>query len=232
ETVTNIRGTKVKSLTEGNNLAKETKQKATSAANYVGDVFQGEKSLGEIGQDLQAAGTKVGESVMQDYVIPVGVNWLHHIEDKYGGKEAKLKRTLEESYQRGRNRGRVDVIGAEVIASGLSGGMGGAAIKTVTTAAKLKPDGPNRDRTPEGNGRDGSNGSDGNGTPLFGLFDSIKKDMETLDGKFKTKAKTVEDALKEMQEMVNSFLAAMQGFSNLVPDTGRPMSFSLDGNGG
>ncbi|MGG1392313.1 late control protein, partial [Brevibacillus brevis] len=165
-------------------------------------MFQGEKSLGEIGQDLQAAGTKVGESVMQDYVIPVGVNWLHHIEDKYGGKEAKLKRTLEESYQRGRNRGRVDVIGAEVIASGLSGGMGGAAIKTVTTAAKLKPDGPNRDRTPEGNGRDGSNGSDGNGTPLFGLFDSIKKDMETLDGKFKTKAKTVEDALKEMQEMV------------------------------
>ncbi|WP_185746402.1 late control protein [Brevibacillus sp. AG162] len=232
ETVTNIRGTKVKSLTEGNNLAKETEQKATSAANYVGDVFQGEKSLGEIGQDLQGAGTKVGESVMQDYVIPVGVNWLHHIEDEYGGKEAKLKRTLEESYERGRNRGRVDVIGAEVIASGLSGGMGGAAIKTVTTAAKLKPDGPNRDRTPDGNGRDGSNGSDGNGTPLFGLFDSIKKDMETLDGKFKTKAKTVEDALKEMQEMVDSFLAAMQGFSKLVPDTGRPMSFSLGGNGG
>jgi len=232
EAVTNIRGTKVKSLTEGNNLAKETEQKATSAANYVGDVFQGEKSFGEIGQDIKAAGAKVGESVMQDYVIPVGVNWLHHIEDKYGGKEAKLKRTLEESYQRGRNRGRVDVIGAEVIASGLSGGMGGAAMKTATTAAKLKPDGPDRpdrDRTPDGNG---SNGSDGNRTPLFGLFDSIKKDMETLDGKFKTKAKTVEDALKEMQEMIDSLLAAMQGYSSLVPNTGRPMFFSLDGNGG
>ncbi|RAT97529.1 hypothetical protein [Brevibacillus sp. Leaf182] len=67
-------------------------------------MFQGEKSF--------------GESVMQDYVIPVGMNWLHHLEDKYGGKEAKLKRTLEESYQRGRNTGRVNVIGAEVIASG------------------------------------------------------------------------------------------------------------------
>ncbi|WP_254612884.1 CdiA family toxin C-terminal domain-containing protein [Brevibacillus sp. HB1.1] len=238
ETVTNIRGTEVKSLTEGNNLAKETEQKATSAAKYVGDVFQGEKSFVEIGQDIQAAGEKVGESVMQDYVIPVGMNWLHQFEDKHGGKEAKLKRTLEESYQRGRNTGRVNVIGAEVIVSGLSGGMGGAAMKTVTTAAKLTPDGPKRDRTPDGNGSDGSNGSngsnrsDGNETPLFGLFDSIKKDMETLDGKFKTKAKTVEDALKEMQEMVNSFLAAMQGFSNLVPNTGRPMFFSVDGNGG
>ena len=229
ETVTNIRGTKVKSLTEGNNLAKETEQKAMSAANYVGDVFQGEKSLPEIGQDIQAVAAQVGESVMQDYVIPVGMNWLHRLEDKYGGKEAKLKRTLEQSYQQGRNTGRVDVIGAEVIASGLSGGMGGAAMKTVTTAAKRTPDGPNRDRTPDGNGRDGS---DGNGTPLFGLFDSIKKDMETLDGKFKTKAKTVEDALKDMQEMINSLLAGMQGFSKLVPDTGRPMSFSLDGHGG
>ncbi|MFA4136150.1 MULTISPECIES: late control protein [unclassified Brevibacillus] len=229
EKVTNIRGTKVKSLTEGNNLAKETEQKATSAANYVGEVFQGEKSLPEIWGDIQAAGTKVGESAMQDYVIPVGMNWLHRFEDKYGGKEAKLKRTLEQSYQRGRNTGRVDVIGAEVIASGLSGGMGGAAMKTVTTAAKRTPDGPNRDRTPDGNGRDGS---DGNGTPLFGLFDSIKKDMQTLDGKFKTKAKTVEDALKDMQEMINSLLAGMQGFSKLVPDTGRPMFYSRDGNGG
>ena len=56
--------------------------------------------------------------------------------------------------------------------------------------------------------------------------------METLDGKFKTKAKTVEDALKEMQEMIDSLVAAMQGYSNPVPSTGRPMFFSLDGNGG
>lgn len=54
-----------------------------------------------------------------------------------GRDEDKLKRTLEESYQRGRNTGRVNIIGVEVGASILSGGMGRAANKTATTAARL-----------------------------------------------------------------------------------------------
>lgn len=48
--------------------------------------------------------------------------------------------------------------------------MGGTAIKTATTGARLTPDGPNGDRTPNGNSSNGSNGN-----PLFGLLIRLKK---------------------------------------------------------
>ncbi|MFS0558039.1 late control protein [Brevibacillus sp. 179-C9.3 HS] len=211
EKVTSIRGNEVSSLTEDNNLARGTAELAGDASDYASAVYHGEKSIADIGSDLWTAGGKAVDGFTDNYLAPIGTNLVHKFEDAVGGPQAKLKRTLDESYQRGRVAGQVTTIAGEVAVNVFTAGVGGAAIKVSTMTAKLAPDG---DRTPDGNGSDGS---DGNGIPFFGFFDSIKKDMETLDGKFKTKAKTVEESLKEMHDMINSLLARMKDMSGKRP---------------
>ncbi|MED1726340.1 hypothetical protein P4V06_27060, partial [Brevibacillus parabrevis] len=101
-----------------------------------------------------------------------------------------------------------DMVVAEAVLTVYSGGMGTAALKGGKSVAKLDVDAPHGSKKPHANGD--SDGGKGRGGPLHG---SGKNDMlegvPLKDGKLKTKAKLLDDVLKELSETIAKFLEKM-----------------------
>ncbi|MED4571881.1 hypothetical protein P9302_20825 [Brevibacillus agri] len=106
-------------------------------------------------------------------------------------------RSVEESYAKGQNDFKKDMMLVEAGLTVYSGGMGTAAVKTGKAAAKLDVDAPNtHKKQPHGEGdADGGKGKGkGKGGPLHGS--AVQEMLEAAplkDGKFKTKAKVLDE---------------------------------------
>ena len=75
-------------------------------------------------------------------------------------------RSVEESYAKGQNEFKKDMVVAEAVLTVYSGGMGTAALKGGKSVAKLDVDAPHGSKKPHANGD--SDGGKGRGGPLHG----------------------------------------------------------------
>ncbi|WP_208759430.1 hypothetical protein [Brevibacillus antibioticus] len=144
-------------------------------------------------------------------------------------------RSEEQSYEKGQNEFKKDMVVAEVAVSALSAGTGTAVTRTVKMADKL--DGPN--------GKKKSGDHEGNGKGVLLPNSSIDEAMHVIlkDGKLKTAAKSFAESMIGLQEKVDKFLKQMNGVFNgrvvVLRDavTGQPMVYwmrhdDLPGNRG
>ena len=200
-----VSGSEVGSLTERNNLAKGAVEVATNTAEYVENVASGKKSWQDVAQDAGDAAVSIGTGLYNDYIDPFVKDEKYKQDNLHGGL---WTRSVEESYAKGQNEFKKDMVVAEAVLTVYSGGMGTAALKGGKSVAKLDVDAPHGSKKPHANGD--SDGGKGRGGPLHG---SGKNDMlegvPLKDGKLKTKAKLLDDVLKELSETIAKFLEKM-----------------------
>ncbi|WP_314304687.1 hypothetical protein [Brevibacillus parabrevis] len=200
-----VSGSEVGSLTERNNLAKGAVEVATNTAEYVENVASGKKSWQDVAQDAGDAAVSIGTGLYNDYIDPFVKDEKYKQDNLHGGL---WTRSVEESYAKGQNEFKKDMVVAEAVLTVYSGGMGTAALKGGKSVAKLDVDAPHGSKKPHAN--DDSDGGKGRGGPLHG---SGKNDMlegvPLKDGKLKTKAKLLDDVLKELSETIAKFLEKM-----------------------
>ncbi|NTU24584.1 late control protein, partial [Brevibacillus sp. HB1.2] len=144
-------------------------------------------------------------------------------------------RSEDESYAKGQNEFKKDMVVAEVAVTVLSAGTGTTVMRTAKMADKL--DGPN--------GKKKSGDQEGNGKGAL-LPDSRNNEVMHVilkDGKLKTAAKSFAESLNKLKEIVDKFIEQMKGVFNgrivVLRDavTGQPMVYwmrhdDLPGNGG
>ncbi len=126
----------------------------------------------------------------QDCIDPFVKDGQYRQENLHGGL---WTRSVEESYAKGQNDFKKDMMLVEAGLTVYSGGMGTAAVKTGKAAAKLDVDTPNGPKKqPHGEGD--ADGGKGKGGPLHGSAAQDMLEAALLkDGKFKTKAKLLDE---------------------------------------
>ncbi|MDH6351172.1 hypothetical protein [Brevibacillus sp. 1238] len=178
-------GSEVGSLTERNNLAKGAVEVATNTIEYVENVASGKKSWQDVAQDAGEAAVSIGTGLYNDYIDPFVKDEKYKQDNLHGGL---WTRSVDESYAKGQNEFKKDMVVAEAVLTVYSGGMGTAALKGGKLVAKLDVDAPHGSKKPHANSD--SDGGKGRGGPLHG---SGKNDLlegtPLKDGKLKTKAK-------------------------------------------
>ncbi|WP_431809775.1 GH-E family nuclease [Brevibacillus agri] len=203
-----VSGSEVGSLTERNNLAKGAVEGVTSTVAYAEKVVTGQKAFADIVEDAGGAAASIGEGLYNDYIDPFVKDGQYRQENLHGGL---WTRSVEESYAKGQNEFKKDMVLLEAGLTAVSGGAGTVALKTGKVAAKLDvdvdtPNGPKKQPHGEGD----ADGGKGKGGPLHG---SAAQDMlggiPLKDGKFKTKAKLLDDVLKDLNETIAKFLEKM-----------------------
>ncbi|WP_414853398.1 hypothetical protein [Brevibacillus sp. IT-7CA2] len=224
-----VTGEERPSLLERNDLARGAVEGATNAVNYVGDTVTGNKSWEQIKSDAKS----FGQGLYDDYIDPFVKDAQYDQDNLFKG--GLWTRSEEESYAKGQNEFKKDMVVAEVAVSALSAGTGTAVTRTVKMANKL--DGPN--------GKKKSGDHEGNGKGVLLPNSSIDDAMSAMlkDGKLKTHGKSFAESMIELQEKVDKFLKQMNGVFNgrvvVLRDavTGQPMVYwmrhdDLPGNGG
>ncbi|MGX5760856.1 hypothetical protein ACWKW1_13575, partial [Brevibacillus parabrevis] len=91
-------------------------------------------------------------------------------------------RSVEESYAKGQNEFKKDMVVAEAVLTVYSGGMGTAALKGGKSVAKLDVDAPHGSKKPHANGD--SDGGKGRGGPLekaISLDEAIEAHLANRD---------------------------------------------------
>ncbi|MBW5467847.1 late control protein [Brevibacillus formosus] len=226
-----VTGEERPSLLERNDLARGAVETATNAVNYVGDTVTGNKSWEQIKSDAKS----FGQGLYDDYIDPFVKDAQYDQDNLFKG--GLWTRSEEQSYAKGQNEFKKDMVVAEVAVSALSAGTGTAVTRTVKMADKL--DGPN------GKKKSGDHEGNGNGKGVLLPDSSIDDAMNAMlkDGKLKTHGKSFAESMIELQEKVDKFLKQMNGLLNgrvvVLRDavTGQPMVYwmrhdDLPGNGG
>ncbi|MDH6351168.1 MULTISPECIES: late control protein [unclassified Brevibacillus] len=190
-----VSGKEVGSLTERNQMAKGVVQSATNTINYAGQVLSGDKSLREMGTDLYEAGKSGAKELYSDFVEPFVKDAEYMWDDTVKG--GMWTRSIEESYEKGRNRGKQDLVIAELL---LSRGAASAYKQGVKKAIDL-PDGDDQRGK-----RDGGNRT---GLLLDGVDNNRNSSASLKGGKLKTQAKSFPKSIEELQEMVDKLLKQM-----------------------
>ncbi|MFA4134241.1 MULTISPECIES: deaminase domain-containing protein [unclassified Brevibacillus] len=192
-----VTGEERPSLLERNDLARGAVETATDAVNYVGDTVTGNKSWEQIKSDAKS----VGQGLYDDYIDPF-------VKDAQYDQDNLLKgglwtRSEEQSYEKGQNEFKKDMVVAEVAVSALSAGTGTAVTRTVKMADKL--DGPN--------GKKKSGDHEGNGKGVLLPNSSIDELMHVIlkDGKLKTAAKSFAESMIKLEEIIKEFHKLMKG---------------------
>ncbi|MFG0236010.1 toxin glutamine deamidase domain-containing protein [Brevibacillus porteri] len=196
-----VTGEERPSLLERNDLARGVVDGATNAVNYVGDTVTGNKSWEQFKSDAKS----FGQGLYDDYIDPFVQDAQYDQDNLFKG--GLWTRSEEQSYEKGQNEFKKDMVVAEVAVSALSAGTGTAAMRTVKLADKL--DGPG--------GRKDLGGGGGKG--IGGLLHNTVDDMmdggaSILDGKMKTSAKTLGDKQTEIQALIEKLQMRMKEQSN------------------
>ncbi|MFC8684463.1 hypothetical protein [Brevibacillus porteri] len=210
-----VTGEERPSLLERNDLARGVVDGATNAVNYVGDTFTGKKSGDEILSDIG----KLGEGLYNEYLDPFAKDAQYKQDNLFNG--GLWTRSEDESYAKGQNEFKKDMVVAEVAVTVLSAGTGTTVMRTAKMADKL--DGPN--------GKKKSGDHEGNGVllPNSSIDDAMSAMLK--DGKLKTHGKSFAESMIELQEKVDKFLKQMTGVFNgrivVLRDavTGQPMVY-------
>lgn len=143
-----VSGEEVGTLRERNGIVKGIEKGVNNTLNYVGDTVTGNKAPEEILSDLG----KLGQGLYDDYIDPFAKEEKYKQENLFNG--GLWTRSEKESYAKGQNEFKKDMVVAEVAASVLSAGTGTAVMRTVKTADKLNgPDGKKKSGDQEGNGK-------------------------------------------------------------------------------
>ncbi|WP_429842735.1 late control protein [Brevibacillus sp. FIR094] len=224
-----VSGEEVGTLRERNGIVKGIEKGVNNTLNYVGDTFTGKKAPEEILSDLG----KLGEGLYDEYLDPFAKDAQYDQDNLFKG--GLWTRSEDESYAKGQNEYKKDMVVAEVAVTVLSAGTGTAVVRTVKTADKLN--GPN--------GKKKSGDHEGNGKGVLLPNSSIDDAMSAMlkDGKLKTHGKSFAESMIELQEKVDKFLKQMTGVFNgrivVLRDafTGQPMVYwmrhdDLPGNRG
>lgn len=225
-----VSGEEVGTLRERNGIVKGIEKGVNNTLNYVGDTVTGNKAPEEILSDLG----KLGQGLYDDYIDPFAKEEKYKQENLFNG--GLWTRSEKESYAKGQNEFKKDMVVAEVAASVLSAGTGTAVMRTVKTADKLNgPDGKKKSGDQEGNGK-------GVLLPDSSIDDAMSAMLK--DGKLKTHGKSFAESMIELQEKVDKFLKQMTDVFNgrvvVIRDaaTGHPMVYWMrhddlpDSNGG
>ncbi|MFI8711301.1 hypothetical protein [Brevibacillus brevis] len=191
-----VSGKEVGSLTERNQIAKGVVQSATNTINYAGQVLSGDKSLIEMGTDLYEAGKSGAKELYSDYVEPFVKDAEYMLDDTVKG--GMWTRSIEESYEKGRNRGKQDLVIAELL---LSRGAASAYKQGAKKVIDLEPDG----HAQHGK-RDSGNRT---GLLLDGADNHRNSSSSLKGGKLKTQAKTFTESLADLQKEVDKLLKQM-----------------------
>ncbi|EJL23898.1 phage late control protein [Brevibacillus sp. BC25] len=190
-----VSGKEVGSLTERNIMAKGVADRATNALNYAGDVLTGNKSAREIGTDALETAWSGAKGVYSDVIEPFVKDGQYMLEDTQGGM---WTRSIEESYEKGRNRGKQDLVIAELVVSrGALSAYKQAAKQTID----LGPDGDSQ--------RGKREGGNGTGLLLDGADNNRNSSSSLKGGKLKTQAKSFPKSIEELQKEVDKLLKQM-----------------------
>ncbi|TQR38690.1 HNH endonuclease signature motif containing protein [Brevibacillus brevis] len=217
-----VSGEEVGTLRERNGIVKGIEQGVNNTLNYVGDTVTGKKSGNEILSDIG----KLGEGLYNDYIDPFVKEEQYKKENLFNG--GLWTRSEEESYSKGENAFKKDMVVAEVGLTVLSAGTGTAVTRTVKMADKLDgPDGPH------GRKKSGDHDRNGNGKGVLLPNSSIDDAMSAMlkDRKLKTHGKSFAESMIELQEKVDKLLKQMTGVFNgrivVLRDavTGQPMVY-------
>ncbi|WP_414853400.1 hypothetical protein [Brevibacillus sp. IT-7CA2] len=176
-------------------MAKGVADRATSALNYAGDVITGNKSAREIGTDALETAWSGAKGVYSDVIEPFVKDGQYMLEDTQGGS---WTRSIEESYEKGRNRGKQDLVIAELL---LSRGAASAYKQGAKKVIDLEPDG----HAQHGK-RDGGNRT---GLLLDGADNHRNSSSSLKGGKLKTQAKSFTESLTDLQKQVDKLLKQM-----------------------
>ncbi|MED1919411.1 hypothetical protein [Brevibacillus sp. DP1.3A] len=190
-----VSGKEVGSLTERNIMAKGVADRATSALNYAGDVLTGNKSAREIGTDVLETAWSGAKGVYSDVIEPFVKDGQYMLEDTQGGR---WTRSSEESYEKGRNRGKQDLVIAELV---VSRGAFSAYKQAAKQTIDIGPDGDSQRGK-----RDGGNGT---GLLLDGADNNRNSSSSLKGGKLKTQAKSFPKSIEELQKEVEKLLKQM-----------------------
>ncbi|MGG1155773.1 deaminase domain-containing protein [Brevibacillus formosus] len=200
-----VTGEERPSLLERNDLVRGAVETATNAVNYVGDTVTGNKSWEQIKSDAKS----FGQGLYDDYIDPFAKDAQYDQDNLLKG--GLWTRSEEQSYTKGQNEFKKDMVVAEVAVSALSAGTGTAAMRTVKLANKL--DGPGGPKGLGGGRRKGIGGL------LLGTVDDMMDGGASIfDGKMKTSAKTPGDKQAEIQAVVEKFQLKMKEQSNKEVD--------------
>ncbi|MBG9943536.1 deaminase domain-containing protein [Brevibacillus formosus] len=226
-----VTGEERPSLLERNDLARGAVETATNAVNYVGDTVTGNKSWEQIKSDAKS----FGQGLYDDYIDPFVKDAQYDQDNLFKG--GLWTRSEEQSYAKGQNEFKKDMVVAEVAVSALSAGTGTAVTRTVKMADKL--DGPN------GKKKSGDHEGNGNGKGVLLPDSSIDEAMHVIlkDGKLKTHGKSFAESMLQLQKEVEKIRKQMTGLLNgrvvVLRDavTGQPMVYwmrhdDLPGNRG
>ncbi|MGG4451457.1 nucleic acid/nucleotide deaminase domain-containing protein [Brevibacillus porteri] len=212
-----VSGEEVGTLRERNGIVKGIEKGVNNTLNYVGDTFTGKKAPEEILSDLG----KLGEGLYDEYLDPFAKDAQYDQDNLFKG--GLWTRSEDESYAKGQNEYKKDMVVAEVAVTVLSAGTGTAVVRTVKTADKLNgPDGKKKSGDQEGNGK-------GVLLPNSSIDDAMSAMLK--DGKLKTYGKSFAESMIELQEKVDKFLKQMTGVFNgrivVLRDavTGQPMVY-------
>lgn len=200
-----VTGEERPSLLERNDLARGAVESATNAVNYVGDTVTGNKSWEQIKSDAKS----FGQGLYDDYIDPFAKDAQYDQDNLLKG--GLWTRSEEQSYAKGQNEFKKDMVVAEVAVSALSAGTGTAVTRTVKLANKL--DGPGGRK-----GLDGGRGKGISGLLLGTVDDMLDGGASILDGKMKTSAKTLGDKQTEIQALIEKLQMKMKEQSNKEVD--------------
>ncbi|WP_414853402.1 deaminase domain-containing protein [Brevibacillus sp. IT-7CA2] len=200
-----VTGEERPSLLERNDLARGAVDGATNAVNYVGDTVTGNKSWEQIKSDAKS----FGQGLYDDYIDPFAKDAQYDQDNLFKG--GLWTRSEEQSYEKGQNEFKKDMVVAEVAVSALSAGTGTAVMRTVKLADKL--DGPGGRK-----GLDGGGGKGIGGLLLNSVDDMMDGGASIFDGKMKTSAKTPGDKQAEIQALVEKLQMKMKEQSNKEVD--------------
>ncbi|MFG0212812.1 hypothetical protein ACFU8X_06895 [Brevibacillus porteri] len=190
-----VSGEEVGTLRERNGIVKGIEQGVNNTLNYVGDTFTGKKAPEEILSDLG----KLGEGLYDEYLDPFAKDAQYDQDNLIKG--GLWTRSEDESYAKGQNEFKKDMVVAEVAVTVLSAGTGTTVMRTVKTADKL--DGPN--------GKKKSGDQEGNGKGVLLPNSSIDDAMSAMlkDGKLKTHGKSFAESMIKLKDKIEEFLKQM-----------------------
>ncbi|TKI56913.1 hypothetical protein E8L90_16350 [Brevibacillus antibioticus] len=152
----------------------------------------GDENTQEIFSDLG----KLGQGLYDDYIDPFAKDEQYKQENLFNG--GLWTRSEEQSYAKGQNAFKKDMVVAEVAANFLSAGTGTAVMRTVKTADKL-------------DGKKKSGDHEGNGKGILLPNSSINEVMHVIlkDGKLKTAAKSFAESMIKLKDKIEEFLKQM-----------------------
>ncbi|UED73889.1 late control protein [Brevibacillus sp. DP1.3A] len=190
-----VSGEEVGTLRERNGIVKGIEQGVNNTLNYVGDTFTGKKAPEEILSDLG----KLGEGLYDEYLDPFAKDAQYDQDNLIKG--GLWTRSEDESYAKGQNEFKKDMVVAEVAVTVLSAGTGTAVMRTVKTADKLNgPDGKKKSGDQEGNGK-------GVLLPNSSIDDAMSAMLK--DGKLKTHGKSFAESMIKLKDKIEEFLKQM-----------------------